>query len=358
MSDLSQNPSQMPQYPGSGYTGASPPSFSGEGGASPELPAPLVDANEPAGIIEIPPSKFRKFTSIAAWTTTGLVSLIIFTFLKLPEDRVKGLIQGNIAAALANKGVTLTADQTSMGILMGPSYIMKDVTLNLPPPAAPAHIDKIEIAPSFSALLTGKLGARISIENGDGKIFLMGAVRGTKVSVLFEADKMNLGKIGAFYLLSSINGSTTLTGKGSFSTDMDALNETDGELQLDLDKIVIDQQSISGFPIPKLAVSSGRVELDVNQGRGTLKALNIGKKGSSTDDIMANASGDITLGKTLNSSTINLHTNFALSQSLLKSFSLLEAILGNAKQPDGSFSYHLAGPLLAPNPTPVGPNGS
>ena len=161
MSDLSQNPSQMPQYPGSGYTGALPPSFGGEGGASPELPAPLQDAEPTAAVIETPPSKFRKFLTISAWTTTGLVSLTLFTFLKLPEDRVKGLIQSNISAALASKGVTLTADQTSIGILMGLSYVMKDVTLSLPPPAAPAHIDQIEIAPSFAALLTGKLGARI-----------------------------------------------------------------------------------------------------------------------------------------------------------------------------------------------------
>jgi type II secretion system protein N len=347
MSELSQNPSQMPQYPG--YSGALPPAFGG--GPDAGFPSPL-EPNEPVLAIEVPPSRFRKFISLAAWTATGLTSLIVFTFLKLPEDRVKGLIQGNLSAALASKGVTLTADQTSMGILFGPSYVMKDVTLTFPPPAAPAHIDKIEIAPSFSALLTGKLGARVSIENGDGKIFLLGSVRGTKASVRFEADKMNLGKIGLFYLLSDINGSVTLTGKGAFSTNTDALNETDGELQLDLDKIVIDQQSISGFPIPKLAVSTGRIELDINQGRGTLKTLTIGKKGSLSDDVMATVAGDITLAKTLAASTTNLHANFALSQSLLKSFSLLEAILGNAKQPDGSFSYHLTGPLLAPNATP------
>jgi type II secretion system protein N len=347
MSDLSQNPSQMPQYPG--YSGALPPAFGGAPDAG--FPSPL-EPNEPVLAIEVPPSRFRKLMFLAAWTATGLTSLIVFTFLKLPEDRVKSLIQGNLSAALATKGVTLTADQTSMGILFGPSYVMKDVTLTFPPPAAPAHIDKIEIAPSFSALLTGKLGARISIENGDGKMFLQGSVRGTKASVRFEADKMNLGKIGIFYLLSDINGSVTLTGKGAFSTNADAFNETDGEIQLDLDKIVIDQQSISGFPIPKLAVSTGRLELDVNQGRGTLKTLTIGKKGSLTDDVMATVAGDITLAKTLAASTTNLHANFALSQTLLKSFSLLEAILGNAKQPDGSFSYHLTGPLLAPNATP------
>lgn len=348
MSDLSQNPSQTPQYPG--YTGALPPAFS-QGVGQSELPSP-IETSEPTTAIETPPSRFRKIMSLSAWTAAGLASLIVFTFLKLPEDRVKSLIQGNISAALASKGVTLTADQTSVGILFGPSYVMKDVTLSFPPPTASAHIDKIEIAPSFAALLTGKLGARISIENGDGKAFLMGSARGNKVSVRFEAEKINLGKIGLFYLLSNINGSVTLTGKGAFSTNTDAFNETDGELQLDLDKIVIDQQSISGFPIPKLAVSQGRVELDVTQGKGILKTLTIGKKGSLSDDVMATASGDITLAKTLSASTSNLHANFTLSQTLLKSFSLLEAILGNAKQPDGSFSYHLTGPLLAPNATP------
>jgi type II secretion system protein N len=349
MTDLTK----MPQYPGSAAT---PPVFTHGTSAATQAPSAAEDATNLG--VERPVSGMRKGMSVFGWVLTALVSLTIFTCIKLPEDKVKGLIQGNISALLATKGITFSAGQTSFGILLGPSYVMKDVTLNFPPPEPPAHIDKIEVSPLLSTLLTGKLGAKLSIENGGGKVFVSGAFRGTKVSGRLEANKMDIGKIGLLSVLADLSGSAVISGKGTFSTNTAAFNETDADIQLDLSKIVINQQAISGFSIPRLGISQGKFELEVHQGRGVLKRLQLGNPSSTTDDIKANLSGDLNFGKTLSSSTMNVRANFSLSQSILKSFSLLGAILGSAKQPDGSFSYHLSGPLLAPNPTPVGPNGT
>ena len=75
---------------------------------------------------------------------------------------------------------------------------------------------------------------------------------------------------------------------------------------------------------------------------------------SATDDIKANLNGEVLFGKTLQNSTINIKAVFSLSDSLMKSFALLDAILAAGKQPNGGYSYRLQGPVLSPNPIPAG----
>jgi type II secretion system protein N len=290
----------------------------------------------------------------AGWIFFTFFCLIFFTLTKLPDDRIKGFIQGNISSALAGRGISLTANESKISFLFGPSYVMRDVTLNFPPPEAPAHIDKIEISPSIFPLLLGKLAAKVSIKNGDGEMSFTGGMRGSHVFGSLTADQFDLGKIGLLKLAADISGSALVTGKGDFSTSLDDMTETEANIQLDLQKIVINSQSIQGFTIPRLSMSQGRVEIEVNQGKGQVKTLKIGRPDSPSDDIKASITGDFMLGKTLQNATCNLKAVFSFSPSLLKSFVLLDAILAAGKQADGSYVYRLNGPLLSPNPIPGG----
>jgi type II secretion system protein N len=363
MTDEFTTIAQVPQFPentyGNTHGSSSPPDF---GGHSPEPSADPYFGS--AAVVEqttftpVPPSRFRKIASTVGWISFGVSSLLFFTILKLPEDRVKGIVQGNIAAALAAKGISFTAGKTAMSFFPMPSYAMSDISLTFPPPTSnTAHIDKIQLTPSLLSLLTGKLGGSIAIENGDGNLNLQASGRGSQLNVQYDANKLDIGKIGLLPGLAGIEGSAVVSGKGSLSLNTNAWNQADGQIQLSLSKIEIDSQSISGFTIPRLSISQGKVDLDINQGRGVLKLLSLGQNGSTTDDLKANFSGDLNFAKTLQASTINIKGNFSLSQAALKGLSIVEMILSSGKQADGSYSYKLTGPLTAPVPTPIGPNG-
>ena len=336
---MTDAPLTMPRYPGQAQ------------GSAPDVPA---NAEEVTSIAELPPSRRKKILRTVGWIFLGSFCMIFFTLIKLPEDRIKGLVQGNLAQVLGQGGISFTAGETKISYLFGITYVMQDVTLNFPPPEPSTHIEKITVSPSLLSLLYGKLGATITIKNGDGEMTIAGGIRGARVSASIDAQQFDIGRVGLLKLVANVSGAAVLNGKADFSSSTEDLTETNATVQMDLRKIVINSQSIQGFTIPRLAMSEGRIDVDVDHGKGQVKTLRIGRPDSATDDIKATLGGDILLGKTLQNSTMNLKAVFSLSQSLLKSFVLLDAILAQGKQPNGDYSYRLQGPLLSPNPIPAG----
>jgi hypothetical protein len=112
-----------------------------------------------------------------------------------------------------------------------------------------------------------------------------------------------------------------------------------------------------GFNIPKIAVSESVADVTFGKGKATLKTVRIGKTGNTAEDLRGTVTGDLLLAKSWDSSTLNLKIRFSLAESILKSFMLLDAILGAGKQPDGSYAFNLTGPLSAPMPIPIPPGG-
>ena len=116
---------------------------------------------------------------------------------------------------------------------------------------------------------------------------------------------------------------------------------------------MIDAQSIFGFPIPKILVSEGNADIEIQDGKAQIKTFKLGKPGHVEDDIQATLTGQVILGKFWAASKVDLNTRFSLSQNILKPLILLDAILGSGKQPDGSYAFHLTGPILSPTPSPL-----
>jgi type II secretion system protein N len=330
---MAETPVGMPRYPGM------PPAHAPE---------------EATSSIQVEPSRFGKGAKMAAWIFLGVFSLVFFTIAKLPDDRIKSYIQGNLSSMLAMRGITMTVGESKISYLTGISYEMKDVSFIFPPPAEPTHVDSIEVAPTLLALLTGKLGARITVKNSSGAMTVIAGLRGSSVSASVDAQQFDIGKIGLLKIAADVNGSAIISGKADFSTSTDNLTETDANIDLDLRKIVIDAQSIQGFSIPQLTMSDGKIDATVDHGKGQVKALRLGRQDSATDDIKAVINGDIMFGKTVQNSTMNLKAVFSLSQNLMKSFAVLDMLLAAGKRPNGEFSYRLQGPLLSPNPIPAG----
>lgn len=331
---MSDAPMTMPRYPGQ----------------TPELTSASGSPTE----ADTPPSRGRKLFANIAWTFLGLFALTFFTLAKLPDAKIKSWVESGISNVLSPRGITLTAEQSELSFLFGIQYVMKNVTLDFPPPQPPARIDEIRVSPAFLPMLAGKLGASIEIKSGKGSAVFTGAFRGGTVSGTLRADQFDVGSIALLKLITDVNGSAVVTGKADFSGSTEDWTTLDASVQLDLSKISIPSQSIQGFSIPALNMSQGQVDVVIDHGKGQIRSLKIGKHDSTTDDIKATITGDLVFGKSLQNSTCNLKANFSLSESLLKSFVLLDAILAQGKQPDGSYAYRLEGPLLSPNPIPAG----
>lgn len=299
-------------------------------------------------------SRFSKGTRAAAWTALFLFALIVFTIAKLPSVRIKNFVQGSIASVLAQRGISFNAGQGYISLGFGISYVMKDVTLGLPPPDEPVKIDKITVSPSFSSLLFGRMGGDIDIRNGDGKLLISFAGRSNSMTGSFSASDFDLGKVGLFPMLASFKAGALLGGSGSFKGDPNNLADLSGDLDLDLKKIVIDQQNLMGFALPRIGVSEGKAQATASGGKLVIKSLTLGKKGSVTEDIAADVTGDVGLAKFVDSMALNLGAKFNVSQTVIKAFPLIDAFLGPGKQPDGTFAYKVTGTVGIPVAVPAG----
>ncbi len=291
------------------------------------------------------------------WTGFFVVLLLLFTLIKLPEIRLKNYVQGTLSSLLASKGISVTAASTEISFLLGISYVMKDVTLLLPPPDAPVKVERIEVSPSIFPMILGKIAGTVKIEQGSG--FLKASVSTTastgpknEMSLSFRAKDFNLGRLALLQILAGIRGGMNITGEGSFSGDLNLPSSWNGDVKVDLAKVALEQQSIAGFNLPPIRVGEGHIDLSASSSKATIKTFRLGKAGGS-DDLTATATGDIALGKTWDTSTMNLRTKFSISAAAMKSLSLLDMLLQAGKQPDGSYAYSLAGPIGAPAATPT-----
>jgi type II secretion system protein N len=292
------------------------------------------------------------------WSFTVLLFLVLFTFIKLPQTRIKNLIHGSISTALAEKNITFTSGESRLSVGLGITYTMNDVTLNLPKPQPKVHIDRIEVSPVLLPMIMGKMGAKVRLYQGDASLKTSfstsrGATDiGDEFSISFIVNDIDLGKTGVLQIASGLSGSATVNGEGSVSGNISNPSSLSGAVQLRLKKLSLDPQTIKSFSVPKLSISEANINLVIQEGKATLQALNLGKP-ESLDDIIATVSGDVQLAKQWDSSTINLKTRFSFSPDVQKAFVLLDALLAPGKQPDGTYAYNLSGSLYSPIPNPV-----
>ncbi|MBC7692462.1 MAG: type II secretion system protein GspN [Methylotenera sp.] len=303
---------------------------------------------------ETPPSRAQTILRALGWSTLALGCLFFFTLVNLPQARIKNFIQGTLTNALSTSGIQMTSSESNLSMgLLGLGYELKNVTLKKPPSEAALTIEGLSVTPKLTALILGQLGAKLSLNQGDGFLKASYAGKGSEMSLSFDGKDLNLGKMGVLPYFAGIKGTAQLAAEGSVSGDSANPATLNGNVKFNLNKIVIDSQKLYGFDVPRLAISEGVIDLQIAQGKATITSFRLGKAGSMTDDIVANATGDFQLAKQMELSTINVKAKFTLSQNILKAFSLIDALLGAGKLPDGSYSYTLTGQLLQPTPTPA-----
>jgi type II secretion system protein N len=307
------------------------------------------------GPAEDPDSRGGRVLRNLLWSVFALICLVFFTVVKLPETRVKAWIQGQVVAALAQQGIGFSAQETHLSMLLGLKYEMKGVTLT--PPAGPlateVKLERVSVSPSPLALLTGKIGGGFEARQGEGS--LRGTFRaspsGGPLDLALTTDKLNVGRMGLLALAGGIQASSLLLDSDiDLHGDPSVPSTLSGDVRLKPSRLVIEPQSIQGFPIPRITISTGDINLHLSNGRAVLRTATVGKPGSA-DDVVGTATGDIALARSLPASQLNLTVRFNLSPAIKSGpLGLVDSLLASmgAKQPDGSYALHLTGTLEAP----------
>lgn len=306
-------------------------------------------------------SGVRRSLHMMGWISFALFCLILFTILKLPEVKIKNWIQGTVAQMLAPHGIALTAEKTSLSLGLGVNYKLQNAVFTFPQ-GGQIQLEGVEVSPLLTHLLAGKIGATLDMAHGEGRMGARFSVPAslagspsTPIDAQVLVENLNLGRIGLLQALAGVKGSAIAKGEASIDGDSNQPSTLNGKFDLTLTKISIEPQSIMGFQIPKITISDGVIKGDIKSGKVIFSTVKLGKPGSAADDIIASMTGDIQLGKTADATQLALKTKFSLSQNVLKSFVLLDALLVGGKQPDGSYAFAFNGPAFGALPTPLPP---
>lgn len=303
-----------------------------------------------------PPTRLQKTLKWGAWIGFTLFLLLVFTIIKLPEAKITNLIQGHLSNLLVPMGITLTAEESSFSLVFGPRLKMNKVRIYLPPPASEIQLDQLSFAPSVMPAFLGRLGGTLFFKQGKSEVQVTVQIKKTAFYYSFDLEQVNLGNLQLLQAFAKIKATGTLSGSGSGSGDQNDASRLTGNAEFKLQNFLVEQQTYSGggipLNIPEIRISEGKILAHAQSGKLQVKTLDLGKKGTTTDDLVLSMNGEVILAPYWLSSQLNLKTYLKPSERVMKAF-LLDIVLGTSKQADGSYSFQLGGNLSAPTPTPI-----
>jgi type II secretion system protein N len=311
-------------------------------------PSPSTELEESEGFFR------KKWVTRTGWVFLFLIALTWFALVKFPEARLKNYIESQISAVLAQQGYRFQAKSGTLSIGLGVSYRLTQVEITSDRPLGDSQspmkisFDQVEVGPEIASLVTGKIGGWARVSQGDARLNAHFSTRTLKeIELNLEVDRLSLARSGFLGVLGGLQADATLQGDIQVDGNLQNLSNLDGKINLTLKQVKIPQQKYSGFDLPELSISEGKILIPIQKGKAKFEQFQIGKSGS-TDDLTAQISGDITLAGALDSSTVNLKANFRPSQKVLQSLTLLESLLANAKTPAGDYAYSIQGPFVSP----------
>ena len=156
--------------------------------------------------------RFLKLWKYWPWILLGSAALVFFTILKVPDAKLKGLIQGHLNQALYQSGISMTAAESNLSFIFGPRYTMKQVQVRWTPDSPPVVFDEIRVAPSVWSLMLGRLSGKATITAQKGTLTVSGHLTGNRFGADLAFHSMDIGKAGLLKALAKIEATALVDG--------------------------------------------------------------------------------------------------------------------------------------------------
>jgi type II secretion system protein N len=311
---------------------------------------PGLAAPEPTHHYDEGPSRLQRIGILIF----AICSFFFFLVMKLPEARIQNLVIAYLRIAAQEQGFLFSAEKVRLGLLLGPSVKLYNVELKaVDNERQTLKIPYLKVSPKLLSLLSATKKASIKAELLEGDISgTVGAGTTGSLFVDLDLDDLDLGATNLVKRFLTVDLAAKLNGSIRLDLDSTQIQKSEGAIKLKIEKLTLPAQALMGtLSLPKLSVSESNINISIANGAFTIKEFDIGKDGKN-DDIVGKVTGEGTLNRFLDRSTINAKAVFTLSPAIKQSIPLLDALLGSAKTPDGKYAYRLNGPLSALEPVP------
>ncbi|MCM0605375.1 MAG: type II secretion system protein GspN [Xanthomonadaceae bacterium] len=299
-------------------------------------------------------SKMKKILSNSTLTMGVFVLLLLFTVTKISENVVKDWALMVINQALAPQRLSVNSEEFQIGLFPKPNALLKKASIQNTMTGQFFQLEAVKVSPSILSLFTGKIGADIYIPMGTGSFNATLGTSGRNFSITVDGANLELGQIFSLAGFPGIKTKGQLNLELFLSGDMQTAPSWNGELSVTGKNLAILPQNIMGIELPIMSISEMKNKVTLTGGKAKIVDGIIGKIG---DDIAILLSGDLTLQNRMDESQVNLKAILKLSQKITSSLTILEAILSQSKQADGSYGYLVTGiavsPVIAPLSSPL-----
>ncbi len=261
--------------------------------------------------------------------------LFLFSVLKIPEQKVSSYLSGVLQSALDPLGIYLIPKETHFSVLKGLQLEYIDPELELPD-LTRVRLDRIKISPSFKLLLKAMVGGKIQLEQGSGYLVIHAGQRGSQFRFEFDAQDLNLDRLGVLAFAADLKGSMIASGHGQLSGTLEDPMGLIGPVDVQLKGIELGEQNIHGFQIPEMKIADGVVRAELGGGKINLLETRLGKP-KTKDDLALAVTGSVQLDRVINRSKVDLQVLLGLSDRVKPKFAMLDTFLANNKMADGQF---------------------
>ena len=284
----------------------------------------------------------------------GTAMFLIFLLFKLPEARIQNLVIAHIRIVTQDQGIAFSAEKVKLGFLLGPSIKFYNVELKaLDDDKQTLKIPFLKIRPHLFSLPFALKKASLSADLMDGSIGGVIGASNTEALIDLDLDSLNLASATLLKKFIQVNLNGNLSGMIKLALNTAQPQSSQGKVKLALDGILLPAQSLMGFNLPDIKMTSAKINAVIENGKFTAQEIGFGSS-TKTDDIVAQVTGDAQMEAPLERTKLGLKAVFELSPRILQSFPLLEALLAPAKGADGKFSYRFNGPIMSLEPVAGG----
>jgi type II secretion system protein N len=273
----------------------------------------------------MPPWRAVLLGALAFVIAFVLGALLAFPTASLRQKLLDSLQQKGVDAEL--QSLTLSP----LLALRGEQLTLRPTDTSLPP----LTVSRFTVRPLWWSLLTAEPGVQIDAE------LLQGTLQGT----VHRGGRLQGEASGWHLTLPLKDGMATVTGtlaSGSLQRAANTGKGAEQTLSLAFGELLVQSPLLGGTAGRPLNL--GRLRLDGN-GRG--QAFTISRLESDGGDVTLSGSGSLLLGRTLESSRLNLNLTLRPAASLPGEIRGLLGLLGSPRG-DGSYPLMLSGTLAAP----------
>jgi type II secretion system protein N len=305
--------------------------------------------------VKFPSFLFKNSWNHIKWIFLTLVCLLFFTFFKLPQDQINRWLDFSLKKQMEPYGLSFRAEESYLSYMLGLSYTLKNVNFFSEASYAQtddlSHFDKIQIVPKIMSLFLGNKGINLTLLESQGSLKTEFSANSKNFDIIYQAKHFDLQKTGLLALFLGIQVKGFLEGKGRLSGSLQDMSSFKGSCHLKIQQASLESQIFLGLSLPAILLSEIKLGLLFEKETLLLQEVQVGN--ATDSDVRGTVSGNIKLGKTWNTSSLQTTVKVNFSEKFMKSFFFLSALLANGKQEDGSYAFSITGPVSSASLAPL-----